>query len=261
MKPKIHVNLAFKFTRPEDFEFLGIQDLHPEFYFSGEEIDILTPETLADLGKRAREKNFTPLLHGPFFDLNFGAHDPRVRKVVEDRAVWALETAKGFGCPHVVLHHGHGTRALPPAFRGWLERARETLKRVAAAAEARGLRIAMENTFDSTPEDLLAIREVLGGKSVGFCFDVGHFNLFSQVSMGKWLDSLGPDLLEIHLHDNLGTEDDHIAVGDGTIKFGPLINWLRTREQLPSLTLEMEQKTHVIKSVARIREWFEPESD
>jgi len=106
---------------------------------------------------------------------------------------------------------------------------------------------------------LAALVEPYPETVAGICFDTGHFNLFSQSAMKNWLEKLGNRLFECHLHDNLGSDDDHIAVGDGTLKYGPLIAWLNACDSAkrPRLTLEMEQKTHVIKSVIRVKSWFE----
>ncbi len=258
MKSDIFVNISHSHMTTEDLDFLQIQGLHPELYFSANHIDALTPPQLQQLVESMRTRNFRPIFHGPFYDLNPGAHDSRLRAVARERLTWALETAKAFGAPQVVLHPGHGPWVLGRAFPAWLERARETLGAVIGKAGELGLRVAFENIYDPDPNDLAEIARAFPADHVGFCFDVGHFNLFSQVSMKTWLDTLGGRLFECHLHDNFGSEDDHIAVGDGSIKFGPLITWLKTQEKMPLLTLEMEQKTHVIKSVLRVRDWFSP---
>ena len=42
----------------------------------------------------------------------------------------------------------------------------------------------------------------------------------------KWVDSLGDHLGEIHLHDNHGTADEHLPVGEGTFPFKELMRLL-----------------------------------
>ncbi len=257
MKPTIFVNFRIKNLKSEDLDFLSYQNLQPELYFSGEDYDETTAEKLEKMVQDVSQKNFKPIFHAPFFDLNPGAFDPKIRSVSLERILWSLKVAKQFGATQVVVHPGHGPWVLAKNFPGWLERAKESLSQMVAKAGELGLKIAFENIYDDRPEDLLSLLSLFPKETVGVCFDIGHFNLFGRTSLKNWLDAFGNRIFEIHLHDNLGENDDHIAVGDGTIKFGLLFNWLKNQEQMPILTLEMEQKTHVIKSVQRIKDWFE----
>jgi len=259
--PEIHVNIAFRYMRPEDFEFLGLQHLHPELYFSGDDADSVTPERLDQIREEMNRRAFQPTFHAPFYDLNPGAHDAKVRQVAGDRYHWALDLGKKFGARHVILHPGYGPWVLKKDFGNWLTRARPVLDQVVEKARSLGLKIAFENIYDDSWNELAELIGCYPADIVGVCFDVGHFNIFSEKPMAKWLDVLGPRIFELHLHDNLGAEDLHIAIGDGSVKFAPLIQWLRARDQMPVLGLEMEQKTHVIKSVSRLRQWFEEKGD
>ena len=256
MKPEIHVNIAVKDLKSEDLSFLAHQNLHPELYFAGDVIDALSADKLDALIKEVANGAFSPSLHGPFYDLNLGALDPKIREISIERVLWSLETARRFKATQVVVHPGYTTPILARSFPLWLERAREGLKRITAKGEELGVRIAFENTYDQNPSALLNLLHGLPTAFAGVCFDIGHFNLHSQTTLREWLDTLNSRIFEVHLHDNLGADDDHIAIGDGTVKFQPLFTWLLKQEKLPLLTLEMEQKTHVIKSIPRVREWL-----
>ncbi|RCK73551.1 MAG: hypothetical protein OZSIB_2569 [Candidatus Ozemobacter sibiricus] len=258
MKPELFVNISTAHMTAEDLDFLRVQHLHPELYFSAADMDALTPAQLGKLHQEMQAREFRPICHAPFYDLNLGAHDPKVRALAQERVFWALDTARQFGAPQVVIHPGYGPWVLVRAFPNWLKRAHPHLAAIVARAKELGVRVAFENIYDPDPHDLVEILKAFPEPHVGICFDTGHFNLFSQVSMKTWLEAFGDRLFECHLHDNLGSEDDHIAVGDGCLKFGPLVQWLKAQPALPRLTLEMEQKTHVIKSVRRVREWFAP---
>lgn len=256
--PTIYVNLSYRHMKAEELDFLAVQGLQPELYFSGEDIDSAAPDAFATLQGDIESRKFRPIWHAPFFDLNLGAHDPKIRSVSLERLVWSIDTAKRFGADQIVVHPGFGPYVLGKNFAHWFDRARPALDTVISHAEKAGLRIAFENIYDACPDDLAALIEPYPEKVAGVCFDTGHFNLFSQTAMKMWLERFGNRLFECHLHDNLGSEDDHIAVEDGTVKYGPLVSWLNAREPAtrPRLTLEMEQKTHVIKSVTRVKNWF-----
>ena len=256
----LFVNIRVLPLRLEDFEFLALQNLQPEYYFSGDAVDEYSGEKLDQLTASLEKWKFSPIFHSPFFNLNPGAQDAKIRAVSEERILWALQTAKHLGADQVVVHPGYGPWVPKRSFPHWLERARGSLAKIVAQAADLQIKIAFENIYDPGPEDLAALIALFPPETVGVCFDVGHFNLFSEYSMKTWLDTLGERILEVHLHDNLGTEDDHIAIGDGTVKFGTLLSWLPKHRRQVRLTLEMEQRTHVIKSVARLREWLSPSS-
>lgn len=256
MQPQIYVNVRVLPLRTEDLDFLSFQKLQPELYFAGEDVDDLTPEKLENIQKEIVDRKFQPCWHSPFFDLNMGASDPRIRQVSEERILWAIRSAKQFGAKQIVIHPGYGPYTLGKNFDKWHERAKPMLSNVVTKAAENGVRIAFENIFDQSPDDLASLLASFPKETAGVCFDLGHFNLFSETAMKSWLETLGQRIFEIHLHDNHGIQDDHIAIGDGTIKFLTIVNWLRPREEKPILTLEMEQKTHIIKSVQRVREWF-----
>ncbi|MBF0500942.1 MAG: sugar phosphate isomerase/epimerase [Candidatus Riflebacteria bacterium] len=256
MKPVIHVNINVKTLLPEDLSFLSLQGSHPELYFAGDVIDELSKDKLGNLIKDVTEAKFSPTIHAPFYDLNAGAQDPRIRAITLERFLWAIDTAARLKAAQIVIHPGYGPWILTKRFDIWLGRAKENLNKIVAKASELGIRIAFENIYDTHPRDLAALIEQFPKETVGVCFDIGHFNLFSETSMKTWLDTLGPRIFEVHLHDNSGDDDDHIALGDGIIKFGPLLDWFSKPGNRPYLTLEMEQRTHVIKSIHRVNDWM-----
>ena len=79
--------------------------------------------------------------------------------------------------------------------------------------------LGMQNVFDEDPEALSMLIEKVNSPDFGLCFDTGHFNIFSTVPMEHWFESLGKRIVEVHLHDNDGTDDFHWALGKGDIDF------------------------------------------
>jgi sugar phosphate isomerase/epimerase len=58
--------------------------------------------------------------------------------------------------------------------------------------------------------------------NVGITFDAGHANMgYKPLS---YLQSLpAGKIVNVHVHDNDGTGDEHLSVGDGTIDFQTLV--------------------------------------
>jgi sugar phosphate isomerase/epimerase len=62
------------------------------------------------------------------------------------------------------------------------------------------------------PEEILGMIDGVPG--IGFTLDVGHAHTVGKVR--EFLRVL-PSADHIHIHDNHGTADQHLALGDGTI--------------------------------------------
>lgn len=260
MNPTIFVNLRIIPFSVEDLDFLSHQNLQPEYYFTGKDIDETSENVMTQILEESRKRRFSPIFHSPFYDLNLGAADHKIRAVSEGRVLWALDTAKSFEASQVVVHPGYGANANlgEESFTHWLERAKESISKIVAKADDLRIKIAFENIYDSHPENLCSLIELYPKEVVGVCFDTGHFNLFSETPMKAWLSAFGERTFEVHLHDNSGDADEHIAIGDGTVKFEIVKNWLAQQAKLPKLTIEMRQKTHVVKSIGKLKSWFRP---
>jgi sugar phosphate isomerase/epimerase len=135
----------------------------------------------------------------------------------------------------------------------WLHNSVDTWQKVMDAASRIGMRVAVENVFDETPEPLAMLIEQIDSPDFGFCFDTGHFNLFARAPMEEWFDRLGRHLIEVHLHDNDGTADSHLALGSGAIDFDKFFGLLKKQGADPVYTVEAHDKEDVDVSLERVR--------
>lgn len=163
-------------------------------------------------------------VHGPFMDLSPGALDPLIRRVTVERFSQTLNIAGLLGAGNVVFHSGYEKWKYEHRTEIWLERSLRTWEPVVAQAEAKGLTISIENIFEEEPENLRMLAEAVSSRNFGLCFDAGHFNLFSTISLKQWLSIVSPYLLELHLHDNDGTRDSHLPPGKGVFDFKALFD-------------------------------------
>ncbi len=67
------------------------------------------------------------------------------------------------------------------------------------------------------------------------------------------METLGERLCEIHIHDNHGTADEHLPVGEGTFPFGELLAMVRERNLKPILTIESHSEKNLRKMLENIR--------
>ncbi len=102
-----------------------------------------------------------------------------------------------------------------------------------------GTKIALENVYEGSPKFLgLLLDAFQGSQNIGLCFDTGHFNAFSRSTLEEWLDALGSRIVQIHLHDNDGSADEHKPVGEGTFPFYRFFELLGKKGVRPIVTLE-----------------------
>ena len=185
-------------------------------------------------------------------DLCAGAVDRKVRAVTVERFTHALDIASALGARSLVLHSGYEHWKFDHKIDKWLEGSLETWPPLIERARLGGTRIAVENIFEWEPGPLATLMGRLGCEHFGVCFDIGHYNLFTKKPLSCWLDALAPHITQLHLHDNHGDADAHLAMGEGAIRYEELFERLRGRDLL--YTIEARSYAAVLKSRNRIDE-------
>jgi len=192
-------------------------------------------------------------LHAPFNDLNPGSSDPRISEVTRTRLLQTLSVAARTGARLIVCHPGYEHWRYAGNIDLWLDASCAFWPSILQRAEQVGCSIALENVFDTDYIPLQRLLTRLDHPLLGHCFDVGHWHLFSQVPVTEWLDALAPYLLHLHLHDNHGSSDAHLPVGEGNIDFDALFSVPCLQSASPSMTLEAHHPEHLRRSCAAVR--------
>jgi len=134
-----------------------------------------------------------------------------------DEAVWHAVAARELGAPAVVIHptphsHPHVCSVLPKL----LERDKAVAQAVHQVLQGSKTQLAIENLPTYGIAYLEALMDQIPEDSVGVCFDTGHWNVRPERSLISILERLGPRLVHLHLTDNNGLCDQHLAPGGGT---------------------------------------------
>lgn len=230
--------------------------LSPEIAIKGPDLDSLDRECLARTRQTLSAAQVRPTVHAPFFDLNPGALDPLVRGVTYERLSATLALAGQLNSHLIVIHPGYDKWRYPNLAETWVELAREFFRPLLIQAQACDCRLAIENIYEETPEYLVRLVDSLETQWFGHCFDIGHWHLFGRKNLTAWLDTIGPRLIHLHLHDNHGRADEHLPVGAGAIDFAPLRSFLAQRSVRPSMTLEAHSFDHLQRSLEKVVSWF-----
>ncbi|QTH44246.1 sugar phosphate isomerase/epimerase [Cohnella sp. LGH] len=213
-------------------------------------------ERLDELKRRGVRDNVRWTLHAPIFTLNPCAVDEGERRSSQAVLHRAMDIAERLDCAYVVLHAGmgEGERDGPEA----LDRCVSFLTEVLAARRPSPLKLALENVppkpklHGVSPEFVKSVVERVGHPRLGILFDAGHAHVLGPDACLAGLRLCLPHLIGMHLNDNQGDYDSHLAVGMGTIPYAELVATVMRHGFRGSWVIETESPTYAEQSVERL---------
>jgi sugar phosphate isomerase/epimerase len=226
---------------------------HPEIGLDARALDELTNEDYDWLRQCFETTGLKPTIHGPFLDLAPAALDPMILDLSRKRYHQALEIAGQLRAEHIVFHPSFDYKRHHFYYREWLDINEQTWTPLARRAEELNVRLVLENTYETQPDDLRPLLERLQPYGVGFCFDIGHAQAFGRVPLLDWLETNGKYLAALHLHDNHGDRDEHLAIGRGSINFQLFFSWLVEHDiRPPVITLEPHREEDLVPALTAL---------
>ncbi|QTA85332.1 sugar phosphate isomerase/epimerase family protein [Desulfonema magnum] len=239
---KVHVSIRFTKLRNSYIDTFVRHRINPEIAFDGPALDRYSLSDFVAIAKQLHENSLSVTFHAPFMDISPGSPDPAIREVTWHRFEQMLRLVPVFKPKTVVSHAGYDRKRYHFIRDEWVENSLKIWKKLAERIRDEGGRLMLENVYEHGPEDIRIFFENLEDQKAGFCLDIGHQTIFSKTSLELWLESLGPYLGQLHLHDNFGKKDDHLGLGKGSINFEPLFSYLKNRKKtMPVITLEPHQ--------------------
>lgn len=184
-------------------------------------------------------------VHTPVWDANLTSENFFIRKGAMESIRFSIELADRLRAGHVVIHPGF---CMSRCFckETAKERACQALRELVEFNRGRGLRLLVENVGD-TDTSLFTQQEFAGflegfPSEVGYLVDVGHAHL-NGWDIPQLLSAVKDRLFAVHLHDNNGSADQHLPIGQGSIDWAPIFSVLRTVEHDVNLVLEYKTGT------------------
>jgi len=166
-------------------------------------------------------RKMTFSLHTNIADTNIAAVNDRMREASVMEIMSEMEAAAEMGIDTLTVHPGVANLEV----EGIRERSLRSAKNSArtldrAAREFGGLNVCIEN-MPNVPM-LLGItvgelESIVDGTDLKVTFDIGHSNTTGTVD--AMIDTFGDRIGNIHIHDNHGKRDEHLALGGGNIDF------------------------------------------
>ena len=249
---KVHAHMPFHLL-PEYLEMILEKKLNLEIYFSHYALQKLDKQQCLESAKTLADAGLKVTFHAPFMDLRPAALDDKIRQASVDRIKQVFDLAPYFQPMKIVCHPSFDERYYVSCDDLWLENSVKTWTEIIILAKEVKTVIALENVYEKEPEILRRLFESLSSEHICFCFDTGHFNVFSYEPLSEWLAQMGKYIGHLHLHDNCGKTDEHLPVGGGTFPFALLFKTLQTIKVKPSITLEAHSQEGLWRSINNVK--------
>jgi sugar phosphate isomerase/epimerase len=220
-----------------------------------EVMDPFSLSSVGDFGKHEKiaeqfqKTGIAKSMHGAFIDVNPASSDPDFRQLSRQRCRESCEIASALGAVNVVFH----SSAFPFLRGAYLENwAADCASFYTELAAQYPVRICIENAQDLDPTPLRKLMEHIDSDRIGVCLDIGHIH-YSRIPVGEWFEQLGQWVQYLHLSDNMGSFDDHLPLGQGSIDWD-LVNglWNALRRDIP-ITLETGNLVSTRESIRFLR--------
>jgi len=194
-------------------------------------------------------------VHAPYGDLNLATlNDPIWHESIR-QVCTCIEHASRI-TDRVTIHPGYLSpigKLMPK--KVW-DLQKEALIQIGRCASEHSVLACLENMIGvkeflcRMPEELIGMTEGIEG--IGMTFDFGHANTIGKVN--DFLPHVGK-ASHVHIHDNHGMSDEHLALGDGTV------NWESVGRRISAdyhgiIVIEGRSIEEARKSITVFRKWF-----
>lgn len=174
-------------------------------------------------------------VHAPTSEINIASVNENMRCASVSVLGNVMAACAGIGAEHLVIHPGYA--AYEQVHNRSYASLLRSLDNLVVLQEEHGVIACVENMGGwgcchfRSPEFI----PELTTRGLGFTLDCGHAQL--NGNLGGFLAAGG--YCHVHLHDNGGTNDDHLACGDGTIDFSGFFQKISRRATLVVETREL----------------------
>jgi len=250
---KIQVHVPFSLLKEKLLPMVIREGINPEIAFNHLDLDRFRRTDFRETADRLAGEGLSVTFHAPFLDLRPGAIDPMIRRVTVERLRRVFELLPLFRPRSIVCHPSFDEKYYISNEAQWLAGSLETWNDLIGAVRGTETVIALENVYERCPQQLRPLFDAVDSPHVRFCFDTGHANTFGSAPYTEWMETLGDRLGQIHLHDNDGTTDQHLPVGEGNFPFRDFLALIRDRQLKPILTVEAHSERGLRRMLENIR--------
>ena len=211
---------------------------HWEIFSEGEHY---LPSILHRFGAIAPSYDLKYSIHAPISDVNIASTSERMREAAVLELIAITECAIQMGIENVTIHPGYHFPVVTGTEQKAILQAKKSLRTLDRISREFGVRMALENMPESSMmigRSAEVMETLLEGTDMGICFDIGHANTTGQID---GILKMKDRFVNVHVHDNVGGQDDHLTMGEGNIDFKDVLSKLdgyRGNHVIESKTME-----------------------
>lgn len=250
------VNAPFERLEKDLLALFISHRIRPEIGLEGDFLWDTPKRDFLAIAGQLQKHNLRCTLHAPFHDLVPGGFDRQMVNKSREKLKTAFSLIPIFNPVSIVCHLGFEDNKHLSDIDRWLEVSHATWSELIPIAAENETMVMFENTYESSPaiHKLLLSTLCKDYENIGFCLDTGHTMAFAGTGWQPWFEELSPWLGHLHLHDNDGSSDQHLAVGSGNFEFTALFKQLRQKKIKPIITLEPHSEEDLWLSLKNIEE-------
>ena len=231
--------IEFELEKTLDFiESLGIEYAELVHQYPAEFIDSEILESY----------NLKYSIHAPFMDVNIASPQDQSRLNSIAQIKSSIELANEIDAEAVVVHPGLISFLANKYFKKEVyEFANDSIKEIGDYAKDLGVLATIENmpNFESMIyQNIVDLNQMLVENEMYMTLDIGHANHVGYAPDEMIFDSIK----HVHVHDNLGDDDTHLPLGEGSIDLKYIINTLESKNYDGIYILEVNDYDSIKKS-------------
>lgn len=229
------------FALKNGFDYYEIQGLGLKF-----DLELRIIEQVKRISK---DNNISLNLHA----MQFLPIDSLIPEVSEEALKFAKKEiilARKIGAKRITIHGGQKNMpSREAAIAKNFEILIKNLKEIVKLGRKYGIKIGLENSYNPLrlcrkPEDLL--RVINSVRDLGITFDVGHMNAINLDPI-KSFKEVKKFVINVHIHDNDGKNDQHAVIGEGNINFKGLLKECKKSNYYGPFILELFPHKNALK--------------
>lgn len=224
--------------------FIRCEARHIELMIDGQGWDSVRGE-MEETADLLKEKPVTYTVHMPVWDVNLTCQNAVMREAVKELIRESIVFASRLGASYVVIHPGFHRCPLFDRERE-KELAKESMLELLDFNRRYGMLLLVENVGVHgsslfTPEEFTSFLNDMPSET-GYLLDIGHAHV-NRWDICKMISDLKGRLYAVHLHDNHGTSDEHLPMGEGTVDWDSVFEAIRQSGDGMHLVLEYDAGT------------------
>ena len=195
-------------------------------------------------------------IHAPFMDVNIASPQDQSRLNSIAQIKSSIDLANEINAEAVVVHPGLISFLANKYFKKEVyEFANESIKEIGDYAKDLGVMATIENmpNFESMIyQNIVDLNQLLVENEMHMTLDIGHANHVGYAPDEMIFDSIK----HVHVHDNLGDDDSHLPLGEGSIDLKYIIDTLESKNYDGIYILEVNDYDSIKKSFEYMKKNF-----